>query len=453
MPIKHIPKKALLLFLGDVLLFVESYLVSWFIRFGDLNPDPWGIAFTAGAYALTYYLADLYNFEARSWSARSLARVILAALACSFVLAVSYYLFPRFRAGRGVFLLNAVLVCSQTWFWGLLVGRRFSGTGGKRKKVVIAGAGWAGRTMYEALRDRPEFKVVGFVDDNRQKHGTSFSPKVLGDSSVLGGMLMERGVDAVVIAITHLKGQELLKNALNCKMSGVDVCDMPSFYEELTGKVPVEHVDDYWFVSAPVSGVRKTVYNTKVKRLLDLIFSVSGLILSLPISAMTALAIKLESKGPVFYRQKRAGYNGKGFEIIKFRSMRADAEPHGAVWAGEDDPRITRVGRIIRKTRIDEIPQMWNVLKGAMSFIGPRPERPEFVAQLSEEIPFYSLRHTVKPGITGWAQVNYKYGASKSDAVEKLRYELFYIKNLSPLLDMHILLKTVRVVLFGLGAR
>jgi len=190
-----------------------------------------------------------------------------------------------------------------------------------------------------------------------------------------------------------------------------------------------------------------------MKRLLDIALSLIGLVLTLPVSMITALAIKLDSAGPILYRQSRIGMNGEVYELLKFRSMRVDAELNGAVWAQENDPRVTRVGGILRKLRIDEIPQMWNVLKGEMSFIGPRPERPEFVCTLNEEVPYYSLRHSIKPGITGWAQINYPYGASRQDALEKLQYDLFYIKNLTIVLELDIILRTIGVVLFGKGAR
>lgn len=323
----------------------------------------------------------------------------------------------------------------------------------KQKRLLIVGAGWAGKTLYETIKDLPNYTVLGFIDDDPSKWGKTNSPTVLGGCKILKDMVAVNAVDAIVIAITHIKGPELLRCALNCKMEGVQVYDMPSFYEEVTGRVPVEHVDDYWFVSTPLSGVKRSIFNRKIKRMLDLTLSFLGLISSLPITIPTVIAIKMESPGPVLYRQRRVGLNGKAFDVIKFRSMTVDAEKNGPVWAKKEDSRVTKVGRIIRKLRIDEIPQMWNVLRGEMSFIGPRPERPEFVNILNEKIPYYSLRHSVRPGITGWAQVCYQYGASEEDALEKLKYDIFYIQNLSPILDFYILLKTVKVVIWGKGAR
>jgi exopolysaccharide biosynthesis polyprenyl glycosylphosphotransferase len=265
--------------------------------------------------------------------------------------------------------------------------------------------------------------------------------------------MAERGeVDCAVIATTRQMNPELLKTVTQSEMKGVAIYDMPTLYEELTGKIPVKHIPRNWMSYTALRGVRGDLY-IRIKQIFDVVLSALGLALALPLLVLVALAIKLDSRGPVFYRQKRVGLNGRQFDLIKLRSMTTGAESAGAKWAQENDTRITRIGRVLRKSRIDEIPQMWNVLKGEMSFIGPRPERPEFTIQLLNDIPFYSLRHSIKPGITGWAQVNYGYGASVEDAAEKLQYDLFYIKNLSFFLDLHILIRTIRVVLFGRGAR
>jgi sugar transferase (PEP-CTERM system associated) len=263
----------------------------------------------------------------------------------------------------------------------------------------------------------------------------------------------KREIDVAVIAITHEKKSDFFKNILEIKLKGVEVYDMPSLYEELSGKVPVMHIRDSWFLNVSFSGIKKNIYTQKIERFIDISLCLSGLIITLPIILITSVLTKLGSKGKIFYIQERVGLNGKCFKLIKFRSMIVDAEAEGATWAIEGDSRITKVGKIIRKLRIDEIPQLWNVLKGDLSLIGPRPERPEFVSTLEKEIPYYSVRHSVKPGITGWAQVNYRYGASKKDTFEKLQYDLYYIKNKSLLLDIVILIKTVKVVLLGSGAR
>jgi sugar transferase (PEP-CTERM system associated) len=322
----------------------------------------------------------------------------------------------------------------------------------RHKRIIIAGAGKAGKALYEALKGRRGYRVVGFTDDDPSKWGRSFSPTVLGGCSVLREMAAGNEVDMVVIAVTR-PGPEFLKSILECKMRGVGVTDMPTFYKRITGKLPVEHVDDSWLVNTRISGVMRNFYTLKIKTACDVALSVLGIALSLPVVLAVSLAIMVDTRGPVFFRQERVGRGGKVFKVVKLRSMTTDAEKDGAVWASREDPRVTRVGRVIRKLRVDEIPQMWNVLRGEMSLIGPRPERPEFVETLCQKIPYYSLRHYVKPGITGWAQVNYPYGASEKDALEKLKYDLYYIKNLSPLLELKILLKTIRVVFLGRGAR
>ena len=290
----------------------------------------------------------------------------------------------------------------------------------------------------------------------RNCSGLSHSPKVLGGSDALCDLVADRQADEIAVAVTHLESVEksaLLRGLVKCKMQGVKIHTMSALYEMVTGKIPVTHISDIWFVNTAMSGTRKGVYNPKLKRLLDIGFSLAGLLCGLPFLLPVCIAIKLDSKGPVFYRQKRTGADDTVFHLLKFRSMIADAEQNGAVWAQKQDPRATRVGRVMRKLRIDEVPQIYNVLKGDISFIGPRPERPEFVEMLEKTIPYYGLRHSVKPGITGWAQVNYPYGASEEDALEKLKYDLYYIKNLSAFLDFHILLRTLRVVLFRKGAR
>jgi sugar transferase (PEP-CTERM system associated) len=230
------------------------------------------------------------------------------------------------------------------------------------------------------------------------------------------------------------------------------VVDGLSFYEEITGKLAIENINPSWFIFS--DGFRLTPFMHIHKRAFDLFFAALGLLMTMPILPLLALAIRLESPGPILFRQLRVGENEKTFLLYKFRSMRQDAESAtGAVWAQVNDPRVTRLGKFLRKSRLDEIPQLFNVLKGDMSFVGPRPERPEFIEKLKERIPYYGSRHCVKPGVTGWAQVSYPYGASEADALEKLRYDLYYIKNYSPSLDFLIILETVKVVLGGKGGR
>jgi exopolysaccharide biosynthesis polyprenyl glycosylphosphotransferase len=254
------------------------------------------------------------------------------------------------------------------------------------------------------------------------------------------------------MAVSYTQSAELIKNLLRLKMQGVEIIDMPGFYERATGQIPIKNVEDSWFLYSGGFELLHRPFLQRFKRLLDLVISSLGLLLSLPLMGIVALLVKLDSKGPVFYRQERSGQGEKPFNLLKFRTMREDAETcTGPVWASVRDYRITRVGRWLRLTRLDEVPQFINVLRGEMSFIGPRPERPFFVEKLSKEIPYYGLRFAVKPGLTGWAQVQFRYGASVEDAMEKLKFDLYYIKNMSCGLDLWIALKTLKVIFFAQG--
>lgn len=274
---------------------------------------------------------------------------------------------------------------------------------------------------------------------------------VIGDYSQILQICQTGDVDRIIVALDERRGKFPLEQLLFCRLKGIPVDDGIAFTEQLAGKLSVESLHPSFLIFS--DGFKRSAILKKLKRGLDIM----GLLLSLaffaPICLIISLAIKLDSKGPVLYRQERVGEDGKIFYLLKFRSMRADAETNGPVWAAVNDQRVTRVGRVIRKLRLDEIPQMFNVLRGEMSFVGPRPERPFFVEQLTKEIPFYSERHVVKPGITGWAQISYCYGASKEDALEKLKYDLYYIKHMSPVLDLMIVFNTVKIVLLGRGAR
>lgn len=453
--LKLIPKKKLLLFLGDTFLIPLAYFFSLVIRFGvenySLLKPSIGGGFVILCYIFTFYIADLYELDKPVRSIKYIFRFITAIFIASIITLGAFYFFPRLWFGRGIFVISTTLVGLFTYLWRLLFTFIFRKLLYTQKNIVIIGSDQLTKQFSKIFESLGPYRVKGFICE-RLVNNIDCSD-VLGTYEQLSDIVEKENIDIVIIAVTHIENTELLKYALECKMKGVSVIDLPTFYEEVTGKVPVELVNDLWLVTTPISGVKRSIYNMKVKRVLDIIFSLLGLIISLVITIPVAILIKLESKGPIFYKQRRVGLNNNIFECIKFRSMTVDAEKNGAVWASKNDSRVTNVGKIIRKLRIDEIPQMWNVLKGEMSFIGPRPERPEFVERLEKVIPYYNLRHSVKPGITGWAQVCYPYGASEEDALEKLKYDLYYIKNLSLFLDFQILLKTAKVVLLGQGAR
>jgi sugar transferase (PEP-CTERM system associated) len=323
-----------------------------------------------------------------------------------------------------------------------------------QKRVLVLGLSRVAVRLVDLQRtgSRP-FRVLGFLDDDAAAHD-KLPPggELLGKTRDLLNLVDELQPDVVVVALPDMRGALPTSDLLECRLRGIRVEDWPTFYEKQTGKVLVTDLRPSWLIFS--DGFAKTQVMQTLKRALDVALAVAGLVMALPLLVFVAVAIKLDSRGPVLFRQERVGQNGKVFTLNKFRSMREDAERlSGAVWASERDPRVTRIGRFLRKTRLDELPQLFNVLVGEMSFVGPRPERPEFVRLLQRQIPFYSGRLAVKPGITGWAQVRHEYAASVEDTLEKLQYDLYYIKNLSPLLDVLIILDTIRVVLFARGAR
>jgi sugar transferase (PEP-CTERM system associated) len=274
---------------------------------------------------------------------------------------------------------------------------------------------------------------------------------VIGDYSQILPICQNGDVDRIIVALDERRGKFPLEQLLYCRLKGIRVDDGIAFTEQMAGKLSVENLHPSFLIFS--DGFKRSAILKKLKRGLDILGSVLGLTLFIPVNLIVSIAIKLDSMGPILYRQERVGKDGKIFRLLKFRSMYMDAEENGPVWARVNDERVTRVGRIIRKMRLDEIPQMLNVLKGDMSFVGPRPERPFFVDRLVNEIPFYSERHVIKPGITGWAQIRYRYGASKEDALQKLKYDLYYIKHMSTILDLIIIFETIKIVLFGRGAR
>jgi sugar transferase (PEP-CTERM system associated) len=320
------------------------------------------------------------------------------------------------------------------------------------EKILVIGTGSIAGTVENLIKESSgKYVLAGYVRTPTDPVSVNFQ-KILGHFDDIVTIARENRVNAIVIALTERRGNLVMEKLVTCKLMGIKIVDYPSFYERVAGKIPVEHINPSWLVQS--RGFLITPFIRLLKKVLDLVFSSIILIFCLPVFPLVVLAIKLDSPGPVFYFQKRVGLNGTLFTIYKFRSMQVTSEQDaGPAWASEDDPRITRFGKLMRRTRIDELPQLVNVLKGDMSFIGPRPEQPEFVAQIRKITPYYMQRHAVKPGITGWAQVMYPYGASLGDAVEKLRYDLYYINNLSLFLDLYIVFETIKIILFRRGGR
>jgi len=447
--------KQLLLLGGDILLIVVSYYLAPVLQFG-IFPDislvfDWVDLAAIFIYLFTFYIFDFYNPDAKVKSVVFATQFLAAIIMADLFIATLFYVFNMRPYTTIILVLNTLLIFCFCLQWRILCSR-LSSRIQKVFRVLIIGAGSAGHDLYEMLSRHDDFEIKGFLDDDPQKNGEVLGPvRVLGTTKLLPTLLP--GIDIVVAAITHNISQDLYKQLVDVKMKGIAVYEMPTFCEQVLGKIPVEHVSDLWFIYVPISGVRKNLYNVKLKRLADIILSFLGLLLTLPITLSAAMVIKSESKGPVFYVHQRVGLNGRQFDLVKFRTMKAGFENKRQYAGQKDDPRITRVGRFLRIFRIDEIPQMWNVIKGEMSFIGPRALIASEVEEFSPQIPYFSLRHSIPPGITGWAQINYPHGATYRDALNKLEYDLYYIKNLSPLLDFIILVRTFRIVLFGKGAR
>jgi sugar transferase (PEP-CTERM system associated) len=322
-------------------------------------------------------------------------------------------------------------------------------------RVLVLGTGPEARLVEASLTSANPLgmRLVGFYALEKTQE-TAVSPgRVITRGSSLEETVRQLGVDEVIVAVRQQRGGVLpLRSLLDCRLNGVQVTDLARYFERVHGQVPIESLKVSWLIYG--HGFRQNALRNFVKRFLDLVVSAGLIVIAIPLMLVAAVLIAVEGGGPVIYRQERVGFLGRTFTVYKLRSMAQDAEKDGKpAWASTNDARVTRVGKWMRRTRIDELPQLLNILKGEMSFIGPRPERPEFVAMLTEQIPFYAVRHSVRPGLTGWAQVRYSYGATVEQSVRKLEYDLYYVKNHTLLLDLVILLETVRVVLLGEGAR
>ncbi|HEX3279712.1 MAG TPA: TIGR03013 family XrtA/PEP-CTERM system glycosyltransferase [Pyrinomonadaceae bacterium] len=407
----------------------------------------------ATVFCLTaFYLFDLYDFVVMHDRRELVLRLVQALGLAWIALALAFYAFPQLMLGRGISVIALPLALGLMVSWRVsihwLLGHPDFG-----EKILIVGSGQLAVEVAREMLERPDagYRIAGFVGTDPELLGKSLiNPRVIGLTSDLDEVVRRENIDRIVVAMGERRGQLPTSELLQLSLAGtVNIEEGASFYERVTGRVSLSMIRPSWLIfssrgrQARISGIARTVVHRLV--------AFFGGLLSLPIALVTAVVIKLESSGPIFYRQERVGKNGRPFNVMKFRSMRADAEKAGPVWASKDDDRTTRVGKIIRKLRIDEIPQFWNILRGEMDFVGPRPERPHFVSQLAEEIPYYEQRHLIAPGLTGWAQIKYPYGASVEDARQKLQYDLYYIKNQSLMLDAIILFETIKIILFGRG--
>lgn len=404
------------------------------------------------------HYADLYDLRTIH-TRRELAERLLRAIGgASLILGIAYWLFPLLVVEQGVFLLTALIAIVLVMLWRAAF-HEISARVAPRERLLLVGTSPAAIVLARELFERRQelgVEIVGFVDPDPARVGAPvINPGVVGTIDDIPSLTSRMNVDRVVVSLSDERGKLPMDRLLDVRLrSGVLFDHLASVYEEYTGKIALENLRPSWLVFS--TGFRKTTLWRVTKRVFDIVAAVCGLLLSLPLTITTAILVKLDSpRDPVFYHQERVGLNGEPFTIHKFRTMRSDAEAAtGPVWsAGDSDPRITRVGRFLRKTRLDEIPQLWNVLIGDMSLIGPRPERPAFVEKLTQQIPFYGQRHVVKPGVTGWAQVRYAYGASVEDAIEKMQYDLYYVKHMSLTFDLMIALETIKTVVLRRGAR
>ena len=455
----YVPHAVLLLGLLDFLLLMAAAEGGWVLRAHQIGMDVEPVTSRLApllSFALSIQTAmiavGVYGPESLQSIRFALARLLVAVSLGVIFLSVLYFLMPGITLWRSNSLYAMGLAVAVLLLIRLLLGSMLGGEAFKRRLVVLGAGNRANRIRELERRRGSGFLVVGYIAMN---DGEQVIAEAINRNAVynLADFVVRLNASEVVLALEERRNAVPMADLLRIKTTGVHVNEISTFLERETGRVDLDSVNPSWLIfSDGFSSGR--MFSSAFKRLFDIAASLALLILTAPVVLVTALLVKLDSKGPAFYRQRRIGLYGQGFDIIKLRSMRVDAEVAGqAVWAEKDDPRITRIGRIIRKLRIDELPQCWSVLKGEMSFVGPRPERPQFVEELETCLPYYAERHMVKPGITGWAQINYPYGASIEDSRQKLEYDLFYAKNYSPFLDLLILLQTARVVIFPEGAR
>ena len=432
-----------------IVIYIAVIFAAWF-RTGSefIIFDKWVILkslLITMTCQLSLYYHDLYDFRIVDSIAELGIRLLQALGVVTILFGLAYFFAPDLMIGEGIFVIIVgfmiLLIVSWRIGYNFILDRSLF-----TQKIFIVGSGELALEIQREIDGKRDsgYKVHRLIEEAELSR--TITEMDLCDSA------KQAHVKKIIIAMEEKRGNFPLAQLLRCRTEGIEILEGTSFYEMLMGKLYVHQINPAWLIFS--EGFRKSRFKSFAKRSGDLILSVLMLIMLSPLMLITAVLIRLESQGPIIFSQERTGQYGKPFKIKKFRSMVADAEKKtGPVWAGENDDRITRVGRVIRKLRIDELPQLWNVFRGEMSFVGPRPERQHFIRELEKQIPYYSERCTVKPGLTGWAQVCYPYGASVEDAVEKLNYDLFYIKNLTFFLDLLVIFRTVKIVLFGKGAR
>lgn len=456
---QYYPIRNALFVLGEgIFIFLAVIIACWILLGGQTILFQTAVILKALLITITcqacLYYNDLYDLKVTDTLTELGIRLLQALGAAAILLAIIYFVFPDFIISEGIFIISIAFIIVLIVSWRIGYTRILS-LGLFNQKIIILGSSDTAVEISKEIQEKKDsgYEIASIVSKNQFSEDlcdVNLDMVCQHTYDNICEISEQLKVKKIVVALKEKRGAFPIKELLKCRVKGIDILEGSTFYEMLTGKLIVEQINPSWLIFS--EGFQKSRIQKLVKRSIDLVISLSMLVLLLPLIVLVAIIIKLESKGPVLFSQERVGENRKAYMVHKFRSMRSDAEENtGPVWAKENDDRITRVGEFIRKTRIDEIPQLWNVLRGEMSFVGPRPEREHFVQQLERIIPYYGERFTVKPGLTGWAQVSYGYGATVEDAVEKLNYDLFYIKNMSILMDIMIVARTVKTVIFGMG--
>lgn len=456
---EHLTKRGIFLLIVDIILITVAFHLAAHIRLSYLahtylETHIPSFLLIGVIYLLSFYFFDLH-YVMKDFRTVAETLKIVGAHIIPFLIVGSLFYFREDAIGRGIFLLgNFILIpimILSRWIFSWVNAHRFL-----IRKAIIFGCSKEGTAVYKklvALR-HSGIEVKGFVRQGPEKpEHTHFSgARLLGCEKDLSKLIEKEGVDLIILATDKPTTDKFNEFLIRLRQKGVYIVSMPALYEGITGELPYEFISSSWLLEACLR--QKKFGTLKAKRLLDIVISLIGIVLTSPVMALAALLVKLDSKGPALFKQERLGADAKPYQLIKFRTMVVGAEKQtGAVMATTDDKRVTRLGKFFRKFRVDELPQLFNVLKGEMSVIGPRPERPEFIRHFEKKIPFYSLRLAVKPGITGWAQVNFRYASTFEDIQKKFRYDLYYLKNLSFWLDIQIVVLTFRVILLGFGGR
>lgn len=457
MNIKGSSIRSLFILIGDILIVPLSYVAGYYLRFGTLfgfreKIALWFIPLITLSYLAIFHFFDLYRLKKKYLTINSFVQLSLSiAVAAVFVSFLNYVIF-LFPIGRGILAIANLILLFSAFVWRGLCYQLFKYLI-KPIRLIIVGARKAGQEIAQIIEQAGgDFETVGFIEEDEneiKKSALEKNIKILGTSDELLTLTEKHRINQIVLAFGEKDNPQLTKDILSARLKGIEVTDMPNMYQALKKRIPINYVNENWFLKEKGFEHSTNILVIKVKRLVDIIVSSIILLISLPLWPLSAILIKISSPGPVFYTQKRVGKNESLFSLYKFRSMIDKAEEDEAVWADENDKRITLVGKILRKLHLDELPQFWNVIKGEMSLVGPRPERPEFVEELKKEIPYYSLRHLMKPGITGWAQVNFPYASSLKDSREKMEYDLYYVYHMNLLFDVRILLRTAQKILLG----